>query len=171
MKKRIYRSESEKVIGGVCGGLGEYFGVDPTWIRILFVLSIFASGVGLIAYIIGWIVIPSKKETVSVVQSAEGSTEPATQTNSVTNSNPESNNKPHKNGVGFLPGIILVILGMIFLFDRAFYWFDFDYIWPMVLIGIGVILIYRSSTPKPAKDTAPALTNSTHAAEVNGESR
>ncbi len=59
MKKRLYRSRP-RVIGGVCAGLAEYFDIDPTWIRLLFVLLIFASGIGLIAYVIGWIVIPAR---------------------------------------------------------------------------------------------------------------
>ena len=74
MRKRIYRSTSDKVIGGVCGGLGEYFGIDPTWVRVLFVLSLFAEGVGLLAYLIGWIVIPKEPEFAATATPAEGET-------------------------------------------------------------------------------------------------
>lgn len=55
---RLYRSRSEKMIAGVCGGLGEYFDVDPVLIRLLFVVTALISGVGLLAYIILWIVVP-----------------------------------------------------------------------------------------------------------------
>jgi phage shock protein C len=55
--KRIYRSERDKMLAGVCGGLGGYFGVDPTLIRLAWV--IFACcGVGILAYIIAAIIIP-----------------------------------------------------------------------------------------------------------------
>jgi phage shock protein C len=56
--KRLYRSRTERMIWGICGGLANYFGVDPTWIRILAVISIFFSGAGIIAYIIMAIIVP-----------------------------------------------------------------------------------------------------------------
>ena len=48
MQKRIYRSRKEEMIAGVCGGLGEYFDIDPVIMRLIFVLLIFAGGAGLI---------------------------------------------------------------------------------------------------------------------------
>lgn len=64
--KRLYRSDSEKMIGGVCGGLAEYFGLDPTLVRIGYiVLSIFTVFSGVLAYLIMWIVIPSSKKRLN----------------------------------------------------------------------------------------------------------
>ncbi len=60
--KRLYRSKKDKVLGGVCGGIGEYFGIDPVLFRVLWVLSIFFAGFGILAYIICWIIIPEKPE-------------------------------------------------------------------------------------------------------------
>lgn len=60
MAKRLYRSKTEKKIAGVCAGLGEYFNIDPVLIRLIMVLLIFAYGVGILAYIVGWIIIPEK---------------------------------------------------------------------------------------------------------------
>jgi phage shock protein PspC (stress-responsive transcriptional regulator) len=59
MTKQIYRSSHNAVIGGVCGGLGEYFNIDPVIMRILWLLLLF-SGVGFLAYIVAWIIIPRK---------------------------------------------------------------------------------------------------------------
>ena len=56
--KRLYRSRKNKVIGGVCGGIGEYFNIDPVLIRLVLVLFSFMGGGGIIAYIIAWMVIP-----------------------------------------------------------------------------------------------------------------
>ena len=56
--KRLYRSGKEKILGGVCGGIAEYFNVDPTIIRILWILFLFGFGTGILAYIIAWIIIP-----------------------------------------------------------------------------------------------------------------
>ena len=59
--KKLYRSKKNKVIAGVCGGIGEYFNIDPVIIRLLWTLFIFVGGSGIIAYIIAWIIIPQEK--------------------------------------------------------------------------------------------------------------
>jgi phage shock protein PspC (stress-responsive transcriptional regulator) len=60
--KKLLRSKNNKVIAGVCAGLGEYFGVDPTVIRLLWVIiTLFSFGAGVLAYIIAWIIIPEEK--------------------------------------------------------------------------------------------------------------
>lgn len=59
MVKRLYRSGKERILGGVCGGIGEYLDTDPTVIRLLWVIFTLASfGVGILAYILAWIIIP-----------------------------------------------------------------------------------------------------------------
>jgi len=62
--KRLFRDPDNKYIGGVCGGLGAFFQIDPTWIRVLFVIAFFFYSAGLIVYLILWIVIP-KARTMS----------------------------------------------------------------------------------------------------------
>ncbi len=59
--KRLYRSKKNRVMAGVCGGIGEYFNIDPTLIRLLWILFIFAGGSGILAYIIAWIIIPKER--------------------------------------------------------------------------------------------------------------
>ena len=60
--KRLLRSKKNKVIAGVCGGIGEYLGVDPVVIRLIWVVvSLFSLGAGILAYIIAWIIIPEGK--------------------------------------------------------------------------------------------------------------
>ena len=60
MQKRLQRSRTEKMIGGVCGGLGEYFGVDPTIVRVLWVGVTLLGGAGIIAYLILWVIMPAE---------------------------------------------------------------------------------------------------------------
>ena len=57
---RLYRSKTNRIIAGVCGGLGDYFKVDPTLIRLLWVLLTLSGGAGLVAYIIAWAIIPEE---------------------------------------------------------------------------------------------------------------
>ena len=59
--KRLYRSRIDRMIAGVCGGLAKYFDIDPTIVRVLFVVSIFIGGGGILAYIILWIVVPEEQ--------------------------------------------------------------------------------------------------------------
>ena len=60
MDKKIYLSKTDKKIGGVCGGVAEYFAIDSTLVRLLLVLFALMGGSGVLAYIIAWIVIPEK---------------------------------------------------------------------------------------------------------------
>ena len=60
MEKKLYLSKKDKKIGGVCGGVAEYFNIDSTLVRLLFVLFVLALGSGLLAYIIAWIVVPER---------------------------------------------------------------------------------------------------------------
>ena len=56
--RRLYRSRDERIVGGVCGGLGEYFGIDPLIVRIIAVALVFAGGAGFLAYIAAWLLVP-----------------------------------------------------------------------------------------------------------------
>ncbi len=56
--KKLYRSRNDKMIGGVCGGLGEFLGVDPTLVRLAFVILAIFGGSGILLYIIAWLIIP-----------------------------------------------------------------------------------------------------------------
>ena len=66
MEKKLYRSRGDRMIAGVCGGLGEYLSIDPVWLRLFFLLLLFAWGIGFWAYLILWIIVPEEgRETVA----------------------------------------------------------------------------------------------------------
>jgi phage shock protein C len=56
--KKLYRSRSQRMLAGVCGGVAEYFGIDPTLVRLAAVALCFAGGAGAVAYVVAWIVVP-----------------------------------------------------------------------------------------------------------------
>ena len=60
MNKKLYRSRSNRVIGGVCGGLAQYLGVDPTVVRLIMALVTFVGGMSLLVYLIAWLIIPEE---------------------------------------------------------------------------------------------------------------
>ncbi|HSQ92931.1 MAG TPA: PspC domain-containing protein [Methanoregula sp.] len=61
--KRLYRSGKDRILGGICGGLGDYIDVDPTVIRLIWVVATLLSvGFGVVAYLIAWVLIPESPE-------------------------------------------------------------------------------------------------------------
>jgi len=58
--KKLFRSRKDRILGGVCGGLGNYLNVDPVLVRVVWAILFFAAGVGLLAYILAWIIIPEE---------------------------------------------------------------------------------------------------------------
>ncbi len=62
MSRRLYRSQTDRMIAGVCGGLAEFFDIDPTLVRLIFVLLTLMGGHGILLYIILWIVMPSENQ-------------------------------------------------------------------------------------------------------------
>ena len=147
MNKKLNRSVKDKVIGGVAGGIAEYFEIDPVIVRVLFVVSLFFHGAGLIAYIVLWIAVP---EAPYVFETA--SNLGASGTNSggpdIKADNPaaayfksldEKKVKRNRN-----IGIVLLVLGCIFLADNFIPRIHFGDFWPIVLIALGVSLLLNS---------------------------
>jgi phage shock protein C len=142
MNHRLYRSTEHKIIGGVCGGLGEHFNIDPTWLRLAFVILTITKGLGLLLYVIGWVVIPARPVGEEVPAAA-----------------PPSSTTAKKINGSLLPGLILVGIGLIFLFEETVWWFDFHFVWPIILILVGGALLYRALEPKPAPKEEQEVVN------------
>ena len=62
MNKKLYRSKTDRRIAGVCGGIGNYFDIDPTIIRLAWVVALFFAGGGLFAYLLAMIIVPQEPE-------------------------------------------------------------------------------------------------------------
>jgi phage shock protein PspC (stress-responsive transcriptional regulator) len=149
MPERLYRSVREKMIGGVCGGLADYFSVDVTLVRLIVLVAIF-TGVGFFAYLAAWIIIPvnpaeqggqteyHNRDVGEVVKGMVSDVKDATK-----GLNLQEKPENHENR-SILAGGILVTLGVLFLLERYLpYWFDMGKMWPLLLILIGIAIIYR----------------------------
>ena len=66
--KRLYRSRKDRMLAGICGGIGNYFNTDPTVIRVLFVVAALILGGGLLIYLILWLIIPLEPEMVGEIE-------------------------------------------------------------------------------------------------------
>lgn len=152
--KRLYKSRTERMIDGVCGGLAEFFGVDVTLVRITWVLLTLLGGSGIILYLVAMFIIPVNPAPVAPAQ-AKGSS-------AGTNAK--------------FWGILLVVVGLFWLLrnlDIPYYlhwWgFSWDYMLPVVLILAGVAFLFggrnglmTSSQPasSPGSPAEPAATES-----------
>lgn len=56
--KKLYRSRKDKMIAGVCGGLARYFGIDSTWMRLIFIVCLLLGGSAILVYLILWVIVP-----------------------------------------------------------------------------------------------------------------
>jgi len=138
MSKRLYRSVEDSKLGGVCGGIGEYFNIDPTFIRIIAILLIFADGVGILAYFIAWIIMP--KKPLELIDSSD-----------------EKTPKTESYWNRYLPGAILIVVGLVLLVKNYCWWFDFgDFFWPTLLIIAGLAVIFSAAGKR---DTANETAN------------
>jgi phage shock protein C len=140
--KRLYRSRTHRVIGGVAGGLGEYLDVDPVLVRIIFVVAFFAGGVGILAYLICWIIIPEQR----LENAMTTPTDPQQPSNPPTPQQTSRVEEGRHRG-GIVGGLVLLVLGLLFLGQNFIPDFNFGDWWPLVLVAIGAGLLYRAVRP------------------------
>lgn len=143
--KRLYRSVRDKQIAGVCGGIAEYFSIDPILVRVVFVILALGAGGGLLAYLVLWIIVPRNPEPWFQNMKNPGPAtgeDPATGPENKPYSPWDPQNNPNRPGRGALiGGLVLITLGVLFLLDRLLPNIDFTDYWPVILIVIGLALI------------------------------
>lgn len=142
MNKRLERIADQTQIGGVCAGLADYFGIDRTLIRVLFVIGIFLPHFpAIILYVILWVVLPERHSAGFVAPSTAFS-------NPYFSMNPYNPNKPASPDRSIIGGAVLIILGLLFLLDR-YVDIDFGDLWPFILIALGLWLIFKDRIKPP----------------------
>ena len=149
-QKRLYRSRTDRVLFGVCGGLGKYFGIDPVIFRILFVLFFFIDGAGLIAYLIMILIIPSEK---GIRKDDKDKGEVDEFAEKIEKSAGEFANKvetgefiPSGKSANYL-GIFIIFIGLLFLARETFplqWLFHSDVILPFAIILLGLYIVLKS---------------------------
>lgn len=108
------------MVGGVCGGLGDYFGIDPVIFRIAFVVMVLGAGSGLLLYLVAWVAIPRNKPW---------------------DPTPNQVSEPGMSHT-VLGGFVLVGLGMLLLLDGPLGWV-MDSLGPLLLIGLGLAVLLK----------------------------
>lgn len=139
--KKLYRSRTNKILGGVCAGIANYFGIDVVVVRLIWVLLALAGGPGVIGYIIAWIIIPAEPEPTpkreQAAEDVQGDTALA-----------EAPEHSHGNG-NVIAAWALIIVGLFFLAERLLpyrwmHWFPWSRLWPALIIVAGLALLLRS---------------------------
>ena len=121
---KLTRSQTDQIIAGVCGGIANQLETDPVFVRIVFLILLFASGIGFPIYMILWLIMPE-----SDGDDSEFVADPAAL-------------KERTFGAAGTIGIMLIMLGAYFLFGQ---WgvFGDGLVWIIAVIGVGVVLLLR----------------------------
>jgi phage shock protein C len=131
--QKLYRSQANKVFAGVCGGLAEYFDVDPVVIRIIFVLMVLFGGSGVLLYIVAIFIVPKRPYQSQNV--APDQTVPIAQTKN-------DNVRNWFGGALVLFGLIILLANLEIFHFFNFLEDAFEYVFPVLLIILGMAIIY-----------------------------
>lgn len=137
--RRLYRSRTNRMISGVCGGLAEFMNIDPVIVRISFILLAFVGGFGFLLYLIGIIIIPNAPSQYPIEKTHENS------------------------GHAAFWGWLLIIIGVLLLFPQLTFIPTIDFwslpwmsIWAVLFIALGIFLVVKKDeTEKPTGEEAP----------------
>ena len=156
--KKLYRSQVDKIIAGVAGGLAQYFEVDPMIVRLLFILITVIGGSGVLVYIILWMLLPRNPQEPAIIneekvkefaneikEKAQNFKEDWQKNQAEKELTKTETARPEKRAGGFF-GWLLVVLGMVFLFQSFMpHWFSYKLLqlWPLAIIFAGLFLVMR----------------------------
>ena len=129
--KKLYRDRSGKMVAGVCSGLAQYLDVDPVLVRVGFILGTFANGIGLIAYVVLWVLVPQRPFAHDLY--------PEAQTAAF-----KDDNGPRQFSPAVIFGAILIAVGTLAFLENIIPHFDLSELWPLILIALGIGLVVRN---------------------------
>ncbi len=159
MNKKLHCSKTDKIFAGVCGGLANYFDIDATIIRLLFILIVAFGGSGFIIYLLLWLIMPksssepaiiTEEKVKEVAQEFRNRAEEFRE--NIKKDDPQHKIHSHDHDSnqrrGGLFGWVLLVLGLVFLFNSfAPAWMRlhaFSY-WPLILVFLGLVMIINSN--------------------------
>jgi len=141
--KRLIRPEDNRIIAGVCSGLGNFFSVDPTVIRIIFILITVFGGSGILLYFVLWLIMPAEKSAYAGYAIRENAGEIKEETKNLVQKG--KNYAQKENNRRFL-GLVLAGLGILFLLENfgVFQMERLFKLWPVILIIIALAILFKN---------------------------
>ena len=143
--KKLYRNNDDSIIAGVCGGLADYFEIDVTLVRVIFVLLLIGGGSGFLIYLVLWLITPMKggDETDFKEEAGELLEKTAKKTKTMAKEI-KKEIKVSKRHSGSIFGLILMVLGVLILIEKIVpIYINWDYVWPIILVVLGAYLVFR----------------------------
>lgn len=154
MERKLYRSQSDRVIWGVCGGLAKYLNLDVTVIRLGMILLVFANGISILAYIIMTIIVPQEdskagevretmRENVEEMKNTAGEFREKIRSTFGEKEAEVRDRSEKPGGHQRWISIALIVAGLFFLAANfnLFWWFHWGRLWPLALVAVGLLLI------------------------------
>lgn len=145
MTNQLYRSRTDVMLGGVCSGLAHYLNIDTTLVRLVAVILALSNGIGVILYLVLWIIVPQEPATglAAADTARSGADEVAQRIRTLGNDVGAAVSTAHPRA-GLLIGGALIVMGTLFLLERMnLIWFDSNIVWPLLLIAGGAALLVR----------------------------
>lgn len=148
-QRKLVRSRTNMMIGGVCGGLGEYLSIDPTFVRLFFALLAFGQGVGFLLYFVLWLVVPAEDavEGGTIEDRVQAGAQEITDRAKTMGEDISKGTFSSGSQAGLIIGGALIILGVFFLIDNLnIPWLSglrFNVLWPILIVGAGIFLLIR----------------------------
>jgi phage shock protein PspC (stress-responsive transcriptional regulator) len=167
MGERLYRSRHDRMLAGVAGGLAEVWDADPSVVRVIWALLIFfTGGLALVAYIVMAFVVPDEYElyppdaAAGTAVGAPLAVAPGDQAAAQARAEARAARRAAREARGGTPaglilGGFLVLLGGFFLLREFLPSLDFDLFWPLILVGIGVVLVVSALGRGPRSGSQP----------------
>lgn len=146
--KKIFRSIDDNIIAGVCGGLAEYFKIDSTIVRIIFVLLALSGGSGILIYLILWFVAPIKKGEIKDIDREKNIKDFTDDVKGKAKSMAKEikfDTKIKKTGKSInIFGMVLILVGAVAIWNQISpIRIDWNFFWPGILIVIGVLFLFK----------------------------
>ena len=149
MANRLYRSSSDRVLGGVCAGLGSFLGIDPILIRVFFIVWTVLGEFSVLIYILLWVIVPS--DSSSDADGAFQINDLGTRFQQMGREIGEIARQPNSELIIFT-GVGLIAWGVYYLAHRLVpnldLWVYSQYLWPALLIVAGAFVIIRTTRKK-----------------------
>ena len=155
MTDRLYRSPDDRLLAGVAGGLAEMLDFDPSIVRVVWaVLIVLTGGLALLVYIVMAIVVPERP--VGILPPGQGGPDvagvntTASAAAPMTGTNPNGARRRDRSDAtrgGLVAGLVLIAIGAFFLLRELVPSIDFGFWWPIVAIGLGVVLVVLALMP------------------------
>ena len=146
MNRRLYRSRTDKIVGGAAAGLADYMNTDPALVRIAWAILVpLTGGVALLAYIAALIVVPEAPRAAARPTADGSEPGPEDEPGAEGELEAEPADRDWSDGrAGILVGVGLVLIGLWFLLREYLPGINWGLIWPLIIVGIGAVILVGS---------------------------